>query len=121
MAVAETALPGDLAGGGADASARFTRGISIYPVLGAPVFTATAEDIKLIYAKPNSWTLQIGSLHQDADTPAYLMSQEFLAKHSAIVGTTGSAKSCALTLILPTLLTAHPTAHSLIPNPHSHY
>src|SRR5216683_640026 len=121
IAVAEIDLLGELTGRASDASARFTRGISIYPVLGAPVFTATAEDIKLIYAKPNSWTLQIGSLHQDADTPAYLMSQEFLSKHSAIVGTTGSGKSCALTLILRTLLTAHPNGHVVMLDPHGEY
>src|SRR6185312_15189235 len=85
------------------------------------ILNATGEDIKLIYAKPNSWTLQIGSLHQDAGTPAYLMSQEFLSKHSAIVGTTGSGKSCALTLILRTLLTAHPNGHVVMLDPHGEY
>jgi uncharacterized protein len=99
----------------------FSRGISIYPVLGAPVFPTSSEDISLIYAKPNTWTLSIGSLHQDAATPAYLMSQEFLSKHSAIVGTTGSGKSCALTLILRRLLTAHPNGHVVMLDPHGEY
>jgi DNA helicase HerA-like ATPase len=121
VAVAEIDLLGELSGRAGDKSAKFTRGISIYPVLGAPVFHSTAEDIKLIYAKPNSWTLSIGSLHQDVDTPAYLMSQDFLAKHSAIVGTTGSGKSCALTLILRTLLTAHPNGHVVMLDPHGEY
>ncbi|HKW52052.1 MAG TPA: DUF87 domain-containing protein, partial [Stellaceae bacterium] len=119
IAVADVDLLGELTGN--DAKAKFIRGISVYPVLGAPIFNATGEDIKLIYAKPNSWTLQIGSLHQDAETPAYLMSQEFLSKHSAIVGTTGSGKSCALTLILRTLLTAHPNGHVVMLDPHGEY
>jgi len=119
VAFADIDLLGELTGRSGDA--KFIRGISIYPVLGAPLFNATGEDIKLIYAKPNSWTLQIGSLHQDADTPAYLMSQEFLSKHSAIVGTTGSGKSCALTLILRTMLTAHPNGHVVMLDPHGEY
>ena len=119
IAVADIDLLGELTGRAGDA--KFIRGISIYPVLGAPIFNATADDIKVIYAKPNSWTLQIGSLHQDAETPAYLMSQEFLSKHSAIVGTTGSGKSCALTLILRTLLTAHPNGHVVMLDPHGEY
>jgi hypothetical protein len=119
IAVADIDLLGEVTGG--DAKAKFIRGISVYPVLGAPIFNATGEDIKLIYAKPNSWTLQIGSLHQDAETPAYLMSQEFLSKHSAIVGTTGSGKSCALTLILRTMLTAHPNGHVVMLDPHGEY
>lgn len=121
VATAEIDLLGEHTGRAGDASSKFSRGISVYPVLGAPVFASTADDIKLIYAKPNSWTLPIGTLHQDADTPAYLMSQEFLAKHSAIVGTTGSGKSCALTLILRTLLTAHPNGHVVLLDPHGEY
>jgi len=100
---------------------KFMRGISIYPVLGAPLFCAEAEDIALIYAKPNTWVLPIGSLFQDSEMPAYLMSQEFLSKHSAIVGTTGSGKSCALTLILRTLLTHHPNGHVVMFDPHGEY
>ena len=104
-----------------DGSPSFARGISIYPTLGAPVFAATAEDIALIYAKPNTWTLAIGTLHQDEARPAFLLSQEFLSKHSAILGTTGSGKSCALTLMLRTLLTAHPNGHVVLLDPHGEY
>jgi DNA helicase HerA-like ATPase len=104
-----------------DGKTTFARGISVYPVLGAPVFATTTEDIALIYAKPNTWTLAIGSLHQDETRPAYLLSQEFLSKHSAIVGTTGSGKSCALTLMLRTLLTAHPNGHVVLLDPHGEY
>jgi hypothetical protein len=99
----------------------FSRGISVYPVLGAPVLMATSDDIALIYAKSNAWALNIGSLYQDPDQPAYLMSQEFLSKHSAIIGTTGSGKSCALTLILRALLTAHRNGHVVLLDPHGEY
>ncbi len=117
-AIAEVDLLGESLGG---ARGGFARGISVYPVLGSPLVTATSEDIALIYAKPNTWTLAIGSLHQDETRPAYLLSQEFLSKHSAIVGTTGSGKSCALTLILRTLLSAHPNGHVVLLDPHGEY
>jgi uncharacterized protein len=117
-AIAEVDLLGETLVG---ARGGFARGISVYPVLGSPLFAATSEDIALIYAKPNTWTLAIGSLHQDETRPAYLLSQEFLSKHSAIVGTTGSGKSCALTLILRTLLSAHPNGHVVLLDPHGEY
>ncbi|MGO8920717.1 MAG: ATP-binding protein [Stellaceae bacterium] len=104
-----------------DGTPSFARGISIYPTLGAPVFATTPDDIALIYAKPNTWTLAIGTLHQDEGRPAFLLSQEFLSKHSAILGTTGSGKSCALTLMLRTLLTAHPNGHVVLLDPHGEY
>jgi uncharacterized protein len=117
-AIAEVDLLGETLSG---ARGGFARGISVYPVLGSPLFAATSDDIALIYAKPNTWTLAIGSLHQDETRPAYLLSQEFLSKHSAIVGTTGSGKSCALTLILRTLLSAHPNGHVVLLDPHGEY
>jgi DNA helicase HerA-like ATPase len=120
-AIAEVDLLGEQLGRGANAQKSFSRGISVFPVLGGAVFATGSEDIALIYAKPNTWTLSIGTLHQDASVPAYLMSQEFLSKHSAIVGTTGSGKSCAVTLMLRTLLTAHPNGHVVMLDPHGEY
>jgi DNA helicase HerA-like ATPase len=115
-AIADVDLLGERTG-----TSSFARGISVYPVLGAAVFATTSEDIALVYAKPNTWTLSIGTLHQDETRPAFLLSQEFLSKHSAIVGTTGSGKSCALTLMLRTLLTAHPNGHVVLLDPHGEY
>jgi uncharacterized protein len=100
---------------------RFSRGISLYPVLGAPVFAATKAEIGRVYAKTGVSAIPIGTVYQDPTVPAHLLAQEFLAKHSAIVGTTGSGKSCALTLILRSLLTAHPNGHVVMLDPHGEY
>jgi uncharacterized protein len=120
-AIAHVDLLGETVAGERGGPPVFSRGISVYPVLGAPVFMATSEDIAMIYAKSSAWALNIGSLYQDPDQPAYLMSQEFLAKHSAIIGTTGSGKSCALTLILRSLLSAHHNGHVVLLDPHGEY
>jgi hypothetical protein len=120
-AIAHVDLLGETVASDRGGAQAFSRGISIYPVLGAPVFMATSDDIAMIYAKSNAWALNIGSLYQDPDQPAYLMSQEFLSKHSAIIGTTGSGKSCALTLILRALLSAHGNGHVVLLDPHGEY
>lgn len=99
----------------------FARGVSTYPVLGAAIDATSADDLALIYARPGAANLCIGSLYQDAGRPAYLLSQEFLCKHSAILGTTGSGKSCAVALILRSLLTAHPNGHIVLLDPHGEY
>jgi DNA helicase HerA-like ATPase len=116
-AVAEIELFGEIING----KGRFTRGVSIYPVLGAPAYVATHQDMAAIYTKPDTWHVEIGRLYQDSEQPAYLISQEFLCKHSAILGTTGSGKSCAVTLILRTLLSAHPNGHVVAIDPHGEY
>ena len=121
FAIAEVELLGELIPRSAGAPPAFARGISVYPTLGAPLYPATTDDLALIYDKPNSWTLAIGTLHQDPNRIAYLMSQELLSKHSAILGTTGAGKSCALVLIVRSLLAAHPNGHVVLLDPHGEY
>ena len=119
-AVADIELFGEIVGNGGGLK-RFTRGVSVYPVLGAAVYATSHEDMAAIYTKPDTWHLEIGNLYQDTEQPAYLISQEFLCKHSAILGTTGSGKSCAVTLILRSLLGAHPNGHVVLIDPHGEY
>ena len=121
VAVAQVELLGELVARADGKPAAFSRGISVYPVLGAPVFLASAADLDCIYSKPGVPSLTIGVLHQDPSKTAYLISQEFLCKHSAILGTTGSGKSCALTIVLRSLLQAHPNGHVVVLDPHGEY
>ena len=121
VAVAEVELLGEMAARADGAPPSFARGISVYPVLGAPVYAASPADLESIYSKPNTPSLPIGVLHQDQSKTAYLISQEFLCKHSAILGTTGSGKSCALTVVLRSLLKFHPNGHVVVLDPHGEY
>ena len=120
-AFAEIDLLGEVVASRKTGEPSFARGVSTYPVLGAVVSTATDHDLAMVYARPDAANLRIGSLYQDENRPAYLLSQEFLSKHSAILGTTGSGKSCAVSLILRTLLAAHPCGHILLLDPHGEY
>ena len=65
------------------APSRFERGVSSYPSLGAPIFTTTQEDLKLVYAPPTTVTVRIGSLAQDSGVAAYVLTDELLGKHFA--------------------------------------
>ena len=44
-----------------------------------------------------------------------------MGKHFAILGTTGSGKSCAVALILHALLEQNPNAHVVVLDPHNEY
>jgi uncharacterized protein len=46
---------------------------------------------------------------------------ELLAKNFAVLGATGSGKSCAVTLMLSAILTDHPNAHIVVLDPHNEY
>ena len=46
---------------------------------------------------------------------------ELLAKNFAVLGATGSGKSCAVTLMLTAILVDHPSAHIIVLDPHNEY
>ena len=56
-----------------------------------------------------------------AAQPAFVLINELLRKHFAVVGTTGSGKSCAVTLLLSALVSECPMAHVVLIDPHNEY
>ncbi len=104
-----------------DGLIRFQRGISIYPSLGTEIRETTHEELAQIYARPTDSNVLIGALYQDPELPAYLLVDDLLGKHFAVLGTTGTGKSCSTTVILRSVLNAHPNGHVLLLDPHNEY
>jgi uncharacterized protein len=99
----------------------FSRGVSHYPVAGSAVVAATETDLAAVYARPVAPSIRIGSYYDDEGRAAYVLTDELMGKHFAVLGSTGSGKSCAVTLILSAILTNHPSAHILVLDPHNEY
>ena len=101
--------------------AQFTRGVSRYPVAGAPVLAASEADLAAIYAPASGTNIRIGTLYQDMTRPAYLLMDQLLTRHFAVLGSTGSGKSCTATLVLSAIIEEHPGAHIVLLDPHNEY
>lgn len=99
----------------------FQRGVSRYPALGSVVTTVTNADLLTVYARPAVPSVRVGRLGTNDLQPAYVMVDELLAKHFAIVGSTGCGKSCAVTLLLSELLANQRNAHVILLDPHNEY
>jgi uncharacterized protein len=99
----------------------FRRGISGSPPLGSAVYTTNTEDLKLVYIRPSVTTARIGALHQERRLPALIGVDDLLGKHFAIVGATGSGKSCSVTVILRAILENHSNGHIILFDPHNEY
>ncbi|HEV3091083.1 MAG TPA: DUF87 domain-containing protein [Candidatus Cybelea sp.] len=99
----------------------FQRGVSRYPALGAAVTTVTGQDLLTVYARPSVPSIRVGQLGNNELQSAFVMVDELLAKHFAIVGSTGCGKSCAVTLILSEILANQPNAHVILLDPHNEY
>lgn len=106
---------------GPDKKVSFQRGVSIYPCLGEKVMVATPKELAHIYAKPRTSNIRVGSLCQNESLPAYMVTDELLGKHFAILGTTGSGKSCTTAVILRAILDEHPKGHVILLDPHDEY
>ena len=118
--IAEIEFAGEI-GHGAGDGALFQRGISAYPTLDDPVWLAAAEDLQRIYARPEAATAPIGSIHQDAAIPAYILTDELFTKNFSVIGSTGTGKSCLVAAILSEMLDQAPNAHIVLLDPHGEY
>jgi len=104
-----------------EAEFHFERGISTYPLPGQAIYLATVEELRRIYAKPDKPTIKVGSVAQARGLPVHLLTNELLGKHFAILGTTGSGKSCAVALLIHSIIEEYPHSHIILLDPHNEY
>ena len=99
----------------------FQRGVSFCPSLGDGVYTTSQSDLKQVYSRPTVSSVRIGTIYQDQTLPAFISTDDLLGKHFAILGTTGSGKSCAVAMILRAILGQHANGHALLLDLHNEY
>ncbi len=99
----------------------FQRGVSAYPALGDRVYNATNDELAKAYACTTETAIRIGWIKQDASIPAMIEIDDLLGKHFAVLGTTGTGKSCTVALILRQIMERNPQAHIVLLDPHSEY
>ncbi len=99
----------------------FRRGVSHYPGLDDVVALASREELKMAYACDEDVSISVGVIHQDKSIPAMVKLDDMLGKHFAILGTTGTGKSCTVALVLRRILEKNPNAHILLLDVHREY
>jgi DNA helicase HerA-like ATPase len=117
-------IVGDLLGEivtSAEGPCQFKRSVTRHPISGTPVVAATDADLATIFAPASRSNVRLGTLYQDPRQPAFVLVNELPRKHFAVVGTTGSGKSCAVSLLLSAILADHPMAHIIVIDPHNEY
>lgn len=94
-----------------DGRESFLQGVYNFPVLDNPVWYATEDDLKQIFDDKDSvaidykkdYYLPIGISPVFSNYKVKICPDKFFVKHAAILGNTGSGKSCTLTSILRSL------------------
>jgi len=104
-----------------DGGFSFNRGVTIYPALGDRVRVAGKSELRLAFCGTDHKSVSVGTLRQDSSIPARIRVDDLLGKHFAILGTTGTGKSCTTALILRSILNENPAAHIVLLDPHNEY
>jgi len=99
----------------------FSGGITQYPYIGAIAHKIRKQDLVTIYKSSDASAITIGSLSQAPDIPAVISVDSLLSRHFAVVGTTGTGKSTAVTLILHLIAKHKLNQRILILDPHNEY
>jgi len=99
----------------------FDRGITTYPHIGAVAHRIRTRDLQAVYDLAGRHSITIGTLSQDESIAANIAIDDTLARHFAIVGTTGVGKSTAVSLLLRKSIAARPDLRILILDPHNEF
>ena len=99
----------------------FSSGISKYPHMGAIAHRIRKADLTTIYKSSDPTAVTVGSLSQSRDIPAVVSVDALLSRHFSVVGTTGTGKSTAVTLLLHLITERRPKQRILILDPHNEY
>ena len=105
----------------ADGRTSFQSGISTYPPIGAVAHRIRASDLALVHDLGTRKAVAIGTLTQDPTIPATVCIDDMLARHFALLGTTGVGKSSAVALLLRRAIASRPRLRVLILDPHNEY
>ena len=119
--IAELGLVGELRKGQDGRAEAFNRGVTVYPSLGDRTRVASKAELQIAFCGDMSRSVRVGCIRQDNSIPATIRVDDLLGKHFAILGTTGTGKSCTTALILRSILEKNPAAHIVLLDPHNEY
>lgn len=119
--IAQLDILGEITTNATTRTTRFFRGVRTFPVLGEAVYNMSAADLIMIFNKENEPCISVGRLHQDNSIVARVRINDLLSKHFAIIGSTGSGKSCTVALVMRAILEENRNAHVVLFDPHNEY
>jgi DNA helicase HerA-like ATPase len=99
----------------------FVRGVSAYPAIGDSARIIGAEELRLIYRTSGVRTIDVGALHHDETIHATVDVDNLLAKHFAILGSTGVGKSSGVAVLINAILDARPDLRAFLLDGHNEY
>jgi hypothetical protein len=105
-----------------DALGRFQRGVSMFPSLDDEVRFATSQELDAMYPPESEGYIAIGALSTSHAHVLRLDLAKLVARHTAVLGSTGSGKSSMVARIIQSILQeGYERANIVIIDPHGEY
>jgi hypothetical protein len=99
---------------------RYERGVAIFPVADMPVFLAEDNDLSVAFAIFQRYGFSVGQVSLFENQRAFLDANKFFGKHIAVLGSSGSGKSCTVASILQKVA-KYPDTNIIILDIHDEY
>jgi DNA helicase HerA-like ATPase len=99
---------------------RYERGVSFIPPVDSPVFIAEDADLTAVFSVFRKFGFSVGQLSLFERERCYLDPNRFFGKHLAILGSSGSGKSCTVSSILQKVA-SYPDTNVIILDIHNEY
>lgn len=102
---------------------KFERGITQFPTTGDKVHLVTIQDLDIIYGGyEDSNSIVVGNISVSESLDAKIDLDKLISRHCAIVGSTGSGKSNAVSVLLQSIaMREFPSSRILVIDPHGEY
>jgi hypothetical protein len=112
--VMDVNLAGTVKGG------RYERGVSVLPPVDSPVYLAEDTDLAAVFSTYQKYGFSVGALSLFEKERAFLDPNKYFGKHIAVVGSSGSGKSCTVSSILQKV-SQFPETNVIILDIHNEY
>ncbi|MEK6566859.1 MAG: DUF87 domain-containing protein [Bacteroidota bacterium] len=99
---------------------RYERGVSLFPPVDSVVYLAEDADLVVAFAVYQRYDFSVGYLSLFENQRAFLDANKFFGKHIAVLGSSGSGKSCTVASILQKV-TKYPDTNIIILDIHNEY
>ena len=99
----------------------FKKGVGTYPTINDEVHIVTEDDLKIIYGNHGDGVIEIGKHSSSENLPVYLDLHNFILRHSAVLGSTGSGKSNTTAHIIKRILDDYPGSRVVLVDTHGEY
>ena len=119
--IAKIEFVGELAKDAETGDLAFRRGTSQYPKLFDPVFWLSEEETVAAHVNNLSQSVSVGTLVPQTTAQARVNVESIYGRHFAVLGSTGTGKTCAVALFLNRIIERIDSARIFVIDPHDEY